>query len=215
MHNRPRKRLSLPLHTLFVICQYMGAAAVCLGWAGATPEAALWPGGPVVPRRALLLWPLALLAIDLWLDDAWMRALKADLSEGGGLHCRTLEALAAPVLFVADVIALLTILACQRPGAAGDFPVRLHTAAMAAGITLWIYGRLMPRIPYRSVWGIRSAAAMKDAEAWGAVHLKAMPWVCAFGVATLCAAAFLPPVPAAATAAACLIAAFAVMFSRK
>lgn len=220
MQNRPRKRFSLPLHGLYVVCQYLGAAAVCLGYPGATAQTALWPRGPVLPRQALMLWPLLLLAADVLLDRAWMNALKSDLAEekagkGPGLHRKAIEAITAPVLFLLDIAAIITILSCQSPDAAGNMEVRLHTAAMAAGIILWVYGRCLPRVPFQSVWGIRTAAANQSVQSWGVVHLRAMPGVCACGALALLGGTFLSPIPAVACAAACLIAAFLFMFTRK
>lgn len=219
MDNRPRKRLSLPTHALFVVCQYMGAAAVCLGYPGAGEPACLWPGGFAVPRLALMLWPLLILGADILLDRAWMNALRMDLAEGEGpgrgLHRKAIEALSALILFLVDIAAILSVLASQQKGAVDPVSLRLHTAAMAAGIILWIYGRSMPRIPYNSIWGIRTSAALKSVETWGSVHLKAMPGTCACGAVCLVAAALLSPMPAVICAAACLIAAFAFMFTRR
>lgn len=216
MQNPPRKRLTLPLHEMYVVCQYIGAAAVCLGYPGTVDPVRLWPGGPQVARPMLMLWALALLFADVLLDRSWLRALKADLAEGDrGLHRRTLEALAAPVLFIMDVVAILAVLSSQRETDGFTAEIRLHTAAMAAGIILWIYGRLMPRIPYNSIWGIRSKAALKGVAQWGAVHLSAMPGVCLCGGLSLVAGTFLSPAPALACAAACLVAAFGIMFTRK
>ena len=216
MENRTGKRLSIPLHALFVVCQYLGAAAVCLGCPGASARVGLWPGGPEVNRAALMLWPTLLLIVDILLDRAWLRALRADLAEGDkGLHRKTLEALAAPVLFLLDLVAMLTVLRAQNPESVDPTSVRLHTAAMAAGIVLWIYGRLLPRIPYNSIWGIRTAASLKGVQPWGVIHLKAMPGVCACGALCLAAGTFLSPISALACAGMCLIAAFAYMFTRK
>lgn len=219
MENRRRRRLTLPIHTLYVACQYLGTCAVCLGYPGVGDCARLWPGGPAMPRPVIMLWPLALLTADLLLDRAWLRAYRLDLAEGPGhghgLHRRTLEALAAPVLFILDVVAILAVLASQRENAAYDAQVRLHTAAMAAGIALWIYGRALPRIRYKSVWGLRTAAAMRSVRNWGAVHLKAMPGACLCGALCLVAGTFLSPIPALCTAAALLVAAFVFMFTRK
>lgn len=215
MQNAPRKRLSIPLHTLYVVCQYMGACAVCLGYPGIGSTARLWPAGPEVPRYAIMLWSLLLLTTDVLLDRRWLRALRQDLNEEKGLHRKTLEALASPVLFIMDIVALLAVLSSQGGSAASSMDIRLHTAAMAAGIILWIYGRLLPRIPYKSLWGIRTPAAMKDVPSWGRVHLSAMPGVCACGGLCLVAGTFLSPIPALGVAAACLVAAFAVMFTRK
>ena len=217
MENRRRRRLTLPIHALYVACQYLGACAVCLGYPGVGDFARLWPGGPAVPRHAIMLWPLALLAADVLLDRAWLRAYGMDLAEGAdrGLHRRTLEALAAPVLFILDFVATLAVLSCQRENAAFDPQVRLHTAAMAAGIVLWIYGRALPRIPYKSVWGIRTAAALQSVHAWGIIHLKAMPAACLCGALCLVAGTFLSPTSALCAAAALLVAAFLYMFTRK
>ncbi|MBR2699669.1 MAG: hypothetical protein IKE76_13865 [Clostridia bacterium] len=219
MENRRRRRLTLPIHALYVACQYLGACAVCLGYPGVGDCARLWPGGPAMSRPAIMLWPLALLTVDLLLDRAWLGAYGLDLAEGAGhgrgLHRRTLEALAAPVLFILDVVAILAVLASQRDNAVNDPMVHLHTAAMAAGIALWIYGRALPRIRYKSVWGLRTAAAMRSVRAWGAVHLKAMPGACLCGALCLVAGTFLSPVPALCTAAALLVVAFLYMFTRK
>ena len=219
MENRRRRRLTLPIHALYVACQYLGACAVCLGYPGVGDCARLWPGGPAMSRPAIMLWPLALLTVDLLLDRAWLRAYGLDLAEGAGhgrgLHRRTLEALAAPVLFILDMVATLAVLSSQRENAALDPQVRLHTAAMAVGVALWLYGRALPRIRYKSVWGLRTAAAMRSVRAWGAVHLKAMPGACLCGALTLLAGTFLSPVPALCAAAALLTAAFVFMFTRK
>ena len=221
MQRPTQKRLSLPIHTLFVLCQYMGMASVCLGYPGAAPQARLWPGGPLLPRRALMLWAVFFMVVNLFLDRAWLKMLQADMAEkthassGYGLHRKTLEALASPVLFILDLIAIYTILSCQQEGAAYLASTRLHTIAMAVGTILWIYGRRMPFIPFGSIWGIRTQNTNQSIQAWGAVHLKAMPGVCLAGLIALTAGVFLPSIPSAACAVLCLFAAFAFMYTRK
>ena len=221
MQRPAKKRLSLPIHTLYILCQYMGMALVCLGYPGAAPQAPLWPNGPLLPRRALMLWAVFFMAVDLLLDRVWLKMLRADMAEkksaatACGLHTKTLEALASPALFILDLVAAYTIFSCQQEGAAYLSSTRLQTVAMAIGTILWIYGRRMPYIPFESIWGIRTPNTNQSIQAWGVVHLKAMPGVCLCGLAALLAGVFLPLIPAVACAVLCLFLAFAFMYTRK
>ena len=221
MRHPDKKRLTLPIHTLFIVCQYMGMALVCLGYPGAASKVRLWPNGPLLVRRALMLWPLFFLTVNLYLDHVWLKMLRIDITEGKtsasdeGLHRKTLEALASPVLFVLDLIAGYAVLSCQLEGAAYLSSVRLQTASMAIGVILWIYGRRMPFIPFGSIWGIRTPGTNQSVQAWGVVHLRAMPGVCLCGFLALLAGTFLPPMSALVCAALCLFGAFVFMYSRK
>ncbi|MBQ9008559.1 MAG: SdpI family protein [Clostridia bacterium] len=49
---------------------------------------------------------------------------------------------------------------------------------MAAGCVLWIYGRALPRIPFGSIWGIRTAKTLASETAWTNAHLKGRALFC-------------------------------------
>jgi len=214
------KKGKLTLNTFFPISQYLAAAVIALCYPQLSKQTWLLPIA-VGSRAWMMLWLAVLLGISVLMDRAYLKAYYRDLWEmenkvkNGNMNRSTLLALGVPLMLILDAVAIAHFYLSYFKGGASAIagtPVTLHTAAMAVGTVLWIYGRFLPKIPYRSIWGIRTKTTMADQLAWGRAHLKAMPWLCTGGAAALAAGTFLPPQAAFVTAAACCAAAFAGMF---
>ena len=194
-----RKKGSETLQRFFPIAQYLAAVLIALCYPRLKETTWLLPGVEG-PRIWLMLWVIVLLGLSYLMDRAYLRAYYRDLVEiqnkvpNGNLNRSTLLALGVPMMFVVDAVAIAHLyLSYFRSGAApvNDVALNQHTVAMAIGMVLWIYGRLLPKIPHKSIWGIRTKATMADQLAWGKAHLKAVPWVCGAGAAALIAASVL------------------------
>ena len=204
-----RKKGKLTLNTFYPIAQYMAVVMIALSYPRLSPVTWLLPG-VTGPRAAIMLWAAALLGVDVLMDRAYLRAYRKDLWElenkvaHGGMNRSTLLAIGVPCLFILDIAAIAHLYLCYfRGGAGGSAGLSMHTGAMAVGCVLLIYGRLLPRLPFGSIWGMRTKATLKDQLSWGKAHLKAAPWFCACGGAALVAGTFFSPAPALAVAAAC------------
>ena len=216
-----RKKWNITIDHWFFFSQYAGAVLLVLGYARLPLQTRLLPG--VTGNRAfLLLLPAALLALAYGLDRLYLKALKKDLFEkkqgvkNAALHVRTLEALAAPAMLLLDAGALLWFfLSMKSSGMLEGDEVTRRSLALAFGITLWIYGRVLPKIPYGSIWGIRTSAAMKSVTEWGRIHLNGVPVLCIAGAAALLCGAFLPANAALVFAVLAFAAAFLIVFQKK
>lgn len=206
-----RKKGKLTLNTFYPIAQYMAVVMVALSYPRLSPVTWLLPG-ITGPRAVMLLWVAALLGVDALMDRAYLRAYRKDLWElenkvpHGGMNRSTLLAIDVPCLFLLDIAAIAHLYLSYFRGGAGaceGMALSMHTGAMAVGCVLMIYGRLLPRLPFGSIWGLRTKATLKDQTAWGKAHLKAEPWFCACGGAALAAGMLLQPAPALAVAAGC------------
>ena len=218
-----RKKWNISLEAWFLLSQYLGAVIVSLGYCRLLPDTWLWPESVSGPRAFLMLWVLLILGLDLLLDRVYLRRRAMDLTEinkkvrNGGLHVKTFEALAAPALFIVDAVMVVHMLLSQsRAGAAPESTeATCHAIGMAAGIVLWVYGRLLPRVRFQSVWGIRTKASLADVQSWGKIHLRAQPWVCLCGGAALVAGTFLTGTAALSAGVIACALAFAAMFLQK
>lgn len=205
------------LQTFFPVTQYMAAVLIALSYPRLSETTWLLPG--VTGSRAwLMLWVPALLGVAVLMDRAHLRAYQRDLWElehktpHGNMNRSTLLAIGVPCLFVLDAVAVAHLyLSYFRggPGTADASAQAQQTAALAVGIVLWIYGRFLPKLPFESVWGIRTRRTLADTRAWGSAHLKATPWFCACGAAALAAGVFLPPLPGLCAAVVCCAVALA------
>ncbi len=191
-----RKKGSETLQHFFPVAQYLAAVLIALCYPRLNETTWLLPGVEW-PRIWLMLWVIALLGLSYLMDRAYLKAYYRDLVEiqnkvpNGNLNRSTLLALGVPLMFVVDAVAIAHLyLSYFRSNTApvSDIALNQHTVAMAVGMVLWIYGRLLPKIPYKSIWGIRTKATMADQLVWGKAHLKAVPWLCGSGAAALMAA---------------------------
>ena len=215
------KKGKLTLNTFFPISQYAAAVLIALSYPRLQENTWLLP--QIYGCRAwLMLWVAVLLGVSILLDRAHLKAYYRDLWEiehnvkNGNMNRSTLLALSVPLMLILDAVAVVHLYFSYFKG--GENPLSdvlliQHTAAMAIGMVLWIYGRLLPKIPYQSIWGIRTKSTMADKLAWGKAHLKAAPWTCGCGLVTLIAASlFSVQAGLIISIALCLIA-FAGMFS--
>lgn len=195
-----RKKWTISLSAWYPVAMYLGAFLVCMALPQLPEQTWLLPER-VGSRALLMLWVVLLLGIDLLLDRIYLKCLKKDLAERaagvkhGGLNVQTHQALSAMGMFLLDAIAVLhMVVSFNQAGAvrlAGQ-AVTFRSLALAAGIILWIYGRLLPRIPFQSIWGIRTKASMVDVPSWGRIHLKAVWPVCLGGALALVCGTLLP-----------------------
>lgn len=214
------KKGKLTLNTFFPISQYLAAAVIALCYPQLNHRTWLLPS--VSGSRAwMMLWLPVLLGISMLMDRAYLKAYSRDLWEienkikNGNLNRSTLLALGVPMMLILDAVAIAHFYVSYFKGGVSPLsgtPMTMHTAAMAIGVVLWIYGRFLPKIPHRSIWGLRTQTTMADRLAWGKAHLKAVPWACTGGAAALIAGVFLPPQAAFAAAVLCCAAAFVGMF---
>lgn len=56
---------------------------------------------------------------------------------------------------------------------------------MAVGCVLWIYGRVLPRIPFGSIWGPRTKESLSSPEAWCTLSCRSAPVCLAAGALCL------------------------------
>lgn len=216
-----RKKGASTLQTFFPVSQYLAAVLIALSYPRLQKTTWLLPG--VEGHRVwLMLWVAVLLGLSVLFDRMHLKAYYRDLWEiknkvpHGNLNRSTLLALGVPLMLVADGVAIAHLyLSYFKSGAAslsGQLLIQ-HTAAMAIGMVLWIYGRFLPKIPHRSIWGLRTPKTMADQIAWGKAHLKAVPWACGAGALSLIAGSMLTAGSGLAVAIVCCIIAFIGMFA--
>ncbi len=131
-------------------------------------------------RAFLMVWPFLLIFVSLKTDRIVRQAHLADLQEasagmrGAGCQAAGFLALFVPLLLVLDTVAIAHAYFCYFSADAGSSSPSLPlTVLMAAGCVLLIYGTQADNIPYRSIWGLRTAASMASPEGWKALHQKA------------------------------------------
>ena len=194
-----RKKGRITLEGLYPVAKYMGAAFVAISYPRLPKQLWILPGFSA-HRAVLLLWVAALLLAAVLMDRAWLKAYHRDLIEirskvkNGNLNRSTLLAIGVPLLFIADAAAIAHLYVCLHhtgmPVLSGQM-VNAATGLMAAGMVLWIYAQFLPRIPFGSIWGIRTAKTMADQQAWGLAHLAAVRWVCLAGAVLMILGAFI------------------------
>jgi len=216
-----RKKGAATLQNFFPVSQYLAAVLIALSYPRLKETTWLLPGTEG-HRIWLMLWVAVLLGLSVLLDRMHLKAYYRDLWEienkvpNGNLNRSTLLALGVPLMFVVDGAAIAHLyLSYFKSGAnvLSDQLMIQHTAAMAVGVVLWIYGRFLPKIPHKSIWGIRTQKTMADQLEWGKAHLKAVPWTCGAGAVALAAGSLLPAQFGLAVAAVCCVAAFSGMFA--
>lgn len=194
-----RKMGRITLEGLYPVAKYMGAAFMAISYPRLPRQLWILPG-LTAHRAVLLLWVILLLGAAVLMDRAWLKAYHRDLIEirqkvkNGNLNRSTLLALGVPCLFLADLAAIAHLYVCLYHSGMAVLTGPAVTAAtglMAAGMVLWVYGQLLPRIPFGSIWGIRTAKSMADQRAWGLVHLAAVRWVCLAGAVLMILGAFI------------------------
>ena len=196
------KKLKLTLRHFYAAAKYAGMLLVSLNLPRLPGTIRLWPGW-TVPRCAVMLWTAALMFIGFRTDLAAGRAILRDREEirqgkaGGGLNLSTFLALVTPLLFLLDAAAAGHFYSAWFASASplpNTLPVMLHTALMAVGCVVWIYGRAMPALPCNSVWGFRTNVTLQSPESWRNWHLKASTWFCAAAIAILVIGMFIPAI---------------------
>jgi len=219
--NRQTRKSRLTLHTFYPITQYMAAVLAAISYPMLSETTWLAPGVSG-PRAVMMLWVAFLLGVSLLMDRSYDRAEKKDLEEiqnhvrYGNMNRSTLLALGVPCLFILDLVVIIHLYLSYLRGGAGSadgIALRLHIAAMACGIVLFIYGSVLPRLPYGSIWGLKVSASMKSPEIWKHVHASASPCALLFGALILALGTFLSGIYAFAAAILALVCCFARMFS--
>lgn len=214
------KKVKLSLHTFYPITKYMAAVLTAVSYPLLSETTWLMPG-VTGPRIFMMLWPAFLLGISLWMDKSYARAEKKDLEEiqnhvrYGNMNRSTLLALGVPCLFILDLLSIIHLyLSYLRGGASGVHGVtlRLHIAAMACGVVLFIYGSYLPRLQYGSIWGLKVHAAMRNPHTWKNVHARAASCAHLGGALILFLGAILPDVYAFGAAIIVLVICLARMF---
>ncbi len=216
-----KKKLRLGLHHFYPAAKYAGALFTALAW-GYLPET-VWLWGDVFSsRRFLLLWAAALLLLGLWLDRSRRAAREKDAAEikasvkYGGLNESTLLALSVPLMFILDALAVLHLYLSYFKSGAPSAADPADALLPAAGMVLFIYGRALPQIPYRSIWGIATKDARKSEAAWKQRHRAVSLPVTLLGALALALGAFVQgPAAIAACVLVCAGAFLAMFLPRK
>ncbi|MDO4484848.1 MAG: hypothetical protein Q4C54_10640 [Clostridia bacterium] len=197
--NINRKRGRITLEGMYPWAKYMGAAFIALSIPRMPGSIWLIPG-ITGSRLWLMAWVVLLLGAAILMDRAWLKAYTKDVYEirhnikNGNLNRSTLLAIGVPLMFIADIGAIVHMYFClYRSGMAvqAGSTVTAATVLMAAGMVLWIYGQLLPRIPFGSIWGIRTKQSLSDTAAWGQVHLSCVKWFCLAGAVLMLAGLFI------------------------
>lgn len=219
------KKAKLSLYTFYPITKYMAVVLISVSYPLLSETTWLMPG-VTGPRIFMMLWPAFLLGISLWMDKSYADAEKKDLEEiqnhvrNGNLNRSTLLALGVPCLFILDLLAIIHLYLSYLRGGASNvhgIALRLHIAAMACGVVLFIYGTCLPRLQFGSIWGLKVRSTMHNPYIWKNVHARAASCARLFGVIILLLGAVLPDVYAFAAAvlllAICLIRMFGIALS--
>ena len=155
--------------------QYAGALLVSLNLQHLPRKAWLLPG--IFGSRAfLMLWTLILLILAWRGDLARSRGAEEDQKRFEGVsHELSFLALAVPGLFLLDLCAAAHLyLSWYHSGMPPvSFGFSVPVVLMAAGCVFWIYGRVLPRLPFDSIWGLRTPSTRGSREAWDGTHRKA------------------------------------------
>lgn len=179
--DKHRKRQpGLVLIRTFPVAKYLAVLLISLNLQRLPSNTWLFPGC-TVPRAVFMLW-VALLLLLGWLADRQAeREHQHDLDEqakhpsGQVLHLVSFLALAVPGLLILDAAAIAHLyLSWYHSTASVLAPVSpVPTIIMAAGCVFIIYGRALPSLPFRSLWGIPVSTATASASAWTKYHQKA------------------------------------------
>ena len=177
------------------VAQYAAVLLVSLNLGQLPREIASWPGFQA-PRAVLMLWVVLLLFLAWRSDRTAARKQELDLSAGDRWesHLLTYLAWSVPGLLALDAVAIAHFYDCLFRSGAGEITVafRFSTVVMATGCVLWIYGMQVSRLPYRSLWGLRTSAALSSEEAWKRAHQRLMFPLLTAGALCLILGTFLP-----------------------
>ena len=136
-----------------------------------------------------MLWVLLLLILSFLADRRAEVERQTDLNNKNSkvLNLLSFLALAVPGLLILDAAAIIHLyLSWYHAGAVLLNPSPVITGCMAAGCVLWIYGRVLPDIPFGSAWGFRTSKTTASKENWTHVHRKTGIIFCILGVLALC-----------------------------
>ncbi len=123
-------------------------------------------------RRFMMLWVVLFLLLGYLADRKFRK--------GDSRDQLTFLALAVPGLLLLDIAAVAHLyLSWYNAGSppAGNSPV-LHLLLMASGCVFWIYGRVLPRLPFGNIWGLRTKQTLASEEAWRRLHQQAGKLLC-------------------------------------
>ena len=163
------------LRRCWPIAQYAGALLVSLNLHHLPQNTWLLPG-LFGSRAFLMLWTLILLTLAWRGDLARIRGMEQDRQRLDAVsHELSFLALAVPGIFLLDLCAAVHLYLSWyhsgMPPVSSGFSVPV--VLMAAGCVFWIYGRMLPRLPFDSIWGLRIQSARASREAWIETHRKA------------------------------------------
>ncbi len=162
----------------FPVAKYLAVLLLSLDlWR--LPESTWLLPGLFGSRRLLMLWVVPVLLLG-YLADRKFR--KGDVRDQ-----LTFLALAVPGLLLLDgaAIAHLYLSWYYTGSPAAPAPPVLHLLLMAAGCVGWIYGRVLPRLPFGNIWGIRTKQSLSSEEAWADLHRRCGRWLPPLSLALL------------------------------
>ena len=181
------------MRTLYAVARYAAAMLVALNLHSLPERVPLLPG-VTGPRGFLMLWAALLLGLSVLMDRRWEASRQRDREEGtahGGDRNRlSFLILALPLLILLDGLAVWHLYAAFFSGEAASGG-GAAVWVMAAGCVLWIYGRCLPSLPYRSFWGIRTAESLASEAAWERLHRRGSAVLCVAGALCLAAGTIL------------------------
>ena len=177
---RRKRQPGLVLIRTFPVAKYLAVLLISLNLRRLPRHTWLFPGC-TVPRAVFMLWVVLLLLLGWLADRQAARERQHDADEQAQhpssqvLHLVSFLALAVPGLLLLDTAAIVHLyLSWYHSAASVLVPLSpVPTIIMAAGCVFIIYGRALPSLPFRSLWGIPVSAATASASAWTAYHQKA------------------------------------------
>lgn len=172
MTQRKRNVFEATLRRCYPVAKYAGLLLIALNLHRLPERVEALPGF-TVPRGALMLWALLLMALGYMADKRLDKEKRKDEETPGnpGMNALSFLALADPGMLIADIAAVAHLYYCWFQGGS-DRASWLLTAVMAVGCVLWIYGGALPAVPYGSVWGLRTEKTLSSQASWTKLHQK-------------------------------------------
>ena len=170
MRKGKRNIFETTLRLCYPVAKYMGILLTALNLHRLPEQVEALPGF-TVPRWALMLWVFLLMALGYMADKRLRKEQQTDgeTQASPGMNALSFLALADPGFLLLDAAAIAHLYYCWFQGGSAQVPWLL-TAVMAIGCVLWIYGCILPAVPFGSIWGIRTEKSLHSQADWQVLH---------------------------------------------